>query len=382
MKILYYLENILFNKKKKFTEVENQIIEHQKYALGENASYHLKLVHFIANSILNYDEEIYIIDEFITTDEVVNLQNNINPNLKIHTIISDNLEPIFFSKRSYIFCNKYSEYLHEHIKNTFIESDFVKLFCSQTNDFYQSLEASMLVKNTHYFQFLSSEKSLSVLAKDPTKYKKNIPLENFSNFDSYKSIGNNNLIFCKGEIGKKSIVEFKGSNNTIFIENGANIKNTVLRIRGNNSVIYIGKKSNICGKFDIAGDNCLISIGENNIFTANTSRLFAQEDNSRIIIGNNCLIGEVIMRTSDSHSIVDIESQKRINHAKDILIGNKVWIAQGAFILKGVRIIDNIVVGACSIVSKSLLEENCIFAGTPAKKIRSGVQWLKERVID
>jgi len=380
MKLLEYLENIIFDKKKIFTEVESQIIEHQKYILGDNASSYVKLIHFIANSILNHDEEIYIIDQFITTDEVIVLKKTINPNIKIHMLISNDIQKISFSKKAYIFCNKYSEHLHTYIRNYFINADFIKLFCRQIDKFYQSLDASMLVQNTHYFQFLSDQESLALLIKDPAKCKNNIPFEKFDSFDSYKSIGKNNLLFCKGKVGKKSILEFKGSNNTIFIEDGADITNTVLRIRGNNSIIYVGRRSKICGKIDIQGDDSLIAIGENNTFTANTSRIFAQEDNSRIIIGNDCLIGEVTMRTSDSHSIIDIESTKRINFAEDILIGNKVWIAQDVLILKGVKIINNVVVGARALVSKSLLEENCVFAGTPAKKVRSNVQWLKERI--
>jgi len=64
-----------------------------------------------------------------------------------------------------------------------------------------------------------------------------------------------------------------------------------------------------------------------------------------------------------------------------ITIGNNVHIGQRSMVLQGVRIANNTVVGANSTVTKSLLEEHAIYAGTPAKFIRKiVVPPIEERI--
>lgn len=53
-----------------------------------------------------------------------------------------------------------------------------------------------------------------------------------------------------------------------------------------------------------------------------------------------------------------------------IKIGNNVHVGQRSMILQGVEIANNTVIGANSTVTKSLLKERAIYAGTPAKYIR------------
>ncbi len=55
---------------------------------------------------------------------------------------------------------------------------------------------------------------------------------------------------------------------------------------------------------------------------------------------------------------------------KRITIGNNVYLGSGVTILPGVNISDNVVVGAGSIVTKNL-ESNFVYAGIPARKIKS-----------
>jgi acetyltransferase-like isoleucine patch superfamily enzyme len=70
----------------------------------------------------------------------------------------------------------------------------------------------------------------------------------------------------------------------------------------------------------------------------------------------------------------------------DIVIGNDVWIGVKVVVLPGIHIADGCVVGAGSIVTKSLTEPYGIYAGNPAKLIRfrfpshvikwlCGIQW-------
>nr|WP_268998954.1 DapH/DapD/GlmU-related protein [Leptospira interrogans] len=53
----------------------------------------------------------------------------------------------------------------------------------------------------------------------------------------------------------------------------------------------------------------------------------------------------------------------------DVVIGNNVWLGSQVIVLKGVKIGDNSVIGAGSVVTKSI-PENCLAAGNPAKPIR------------
>lgn len=57
----------------------------------------------------------------------------------------------------------------------------------------------------------------------------------------------------------------------------------------------------------------------------------------------------------------------------DTYIGNQCIIGYGAIILPGVRLGDNVIVGAGSVVSKDI-PSNCIVAGNPAKIVKVGIE--------
>ena len=52
-----------------------------------------------------------------------------------------------------------------------------------------------------------------------------------------------------------------------------------------------------------------------------------------------------------------------------IQIGENIWFGARVTVLDGVNIANNVVVGACSLVSKSIPEAG-VYVGTPAKKIK------------
>ncbi len=109
-----------------------------------------------------------------------------------------------------------------------------------------------------------------------------------------------------------------------------------------------------------------LEIGSHNIFSNNVS-IIATE---KIIIGNDCLIGDrVTIVDSDFHAIDPLFRKKKAGPSKPVNIGNNVWIGTGAMVLKGVVIGDNSVIGAMSLVNKSI-PADCIAAGNPARVIR------------
>ncbi|MGP9799096.1 acyltransferase [Halomonas sp. 86] len=196
----------------------------------------------------------------------------------------------------------------------------------------------------------------------------------------------------KPELNKKLIVEdnsqeFKtleidsrGENNFVYLSPGVKLPSVKLKIQGSNNFIMIGTQSEIKGKLHIQGDNSKILIGKRNYFTNNEARLFAQENNMVISIGDDCLFGKVLFRTSDSHSIFTKGTRDRINPAISITIKNKVWMSEDIKVFKGVLIEDGIIVAANSLVTKSLTDSFSIYGGSPAKVIKKDVEWCEERV--
>ena len=88
---------------------------------------------------------------------------------------------------------------------------------------------------------------------------------------------------------------------------------------------------------------------------------------------------DVFLRTSDSHPIYDLNGT-RINNAKNILLGNHVWIGMQSLILKGTIIGDNVIVAARSTVTNtSESNPNIILAGSPAKQLKHHIQWERTR---
>ena len=91
------------------------------------------------------------------------------------------------------------------------------------------------------------------------------------------------------------------------------------------------------------------------------------QDQGGITIGDGCLIGHNVTIATLNH---DFDPSKRANITpKPVKIGKNVWIGSGSTILPGIEIGDGAVIGAGSVVTKSVLP-NTIVAGCPAKLLR------------
>ena len=101
-------------------------------------------------------------------------------------------------------------------------------------------------------------------------------------------------------------------------------------------------------------------------------------DTGRIIIGNNTLIGPDVKIYTAVHPVSANERiyTDKAGHAAirtqtaSVVIGNNVWIGGGAILLPGVTIGDHTVIGAGSVVTKSI-PEKAVACGNPCvvKKI-------------
>lgn len=172
--------------------------------------------------------------------------------------------------------------------------------------------------------------------------------------------------------------EFNGKNCVVYIGNNVNIKNVTIVMGGDNNEISIGDNCSIKGELRTAHRNSKIIIGKNTEFNG-PCRLHAAEG-KLIKIGENCLFANPRFRTSDSHSILSLDDNKRINFANDIVIENEVWIAEDVYIYKGVTVGKGSVIGARSTVTKNLPSHSlCI--GTPAAVVKSNISWCKKKLI-
>ena len=86
-----------------------------------------------------------------------------------------------------------------------------------------------------------------------------------------------------------------------------------------------------------------------------------------VTVGNDCFISHGVMFINDLFSIGRSAGGKR-EMWKPTVMGNNVLIGTNATILP-VRIVDGVVIGAGSVVTKDITKPG-IYAGNPARKIR------------
>lgn len=183
----------------------------------------------------------------------------------------------------------------------------------------------------------------------------------------------------KGKVLLGCKILVKGKGNRIILEKGGRLKNTLITISGNDNIVIIGKDSSIKdGELYIEDNGGRIAIGDKTRLCGKIH--LACIEGCSIDIGNDCLFSsEIVFRTGDSHSILDMEGN-RTNPSADIKIDDHVWFGYRAMVTKGVHIAENNIVGTASLVTKSVDESNVVVAGVPAKIVKTGVNWCSERI--
>lgn len=196
------------------------------------------------------------------------------------------------------------------------------------------------------------------------------------NFFFLKSFNGNSFV-KKGAFIKSLSIVIAGKNNKVVFQPGSRIKNSKIFIQGSNCTISVGPNCIINNTDFWIEDNIgSIVLGP---YTSIEGAHLAVTEGKEIKIGNDCMFSTSIqVRTGDSHPIFDMKTSIRINEADDVVIGNHVWIGANASVLKGVRINDGAIIGTGSIVTTSI-ENNCIYAGIPAKKVKENINWERDR---
>lgn len=151
-------------------------------------------------------------------------------------------------------------------------------------------------------------------------------------------------------------------------------------IRGKN--INIGRFVNI-GSFTFI-DTENIEIGEDTRIRENVYVTGLKKPESKLKIGNRCLISQYTFINPTLPVIFGDDCSlgghsKIFTHSsflsiiegypvtfEGVTVGNKVWIPWDVFILPGVNIGDNVVIGSNSHITRDI-PSNCIVAGNPAR---------------
>ena len=196
----------------------------------------------------------------------------------------------------------------------------------------------------------------------------------------YHIKGSGNHLIMKNCVLKSCVFDVVGENNTIVIGEGTIAKHTHFYVRGSNCHIEIGKNCYLGEgtRLHIEDSESVLRIG--NRTTVGEALFAVTEPQSNMMIGSECMIAhDIEIRTGDSHSILDVTTGERLNKAKDVFIGDHVWVAAYAKILKGVTIQKGSIVALGAIVTKNI-PENSVVAGNPAKLVKSGVSWCRERL--
>lgn len=193
------------------------------------------------------------------------------------------------------------------------------------------------------------------------------------------TIGGETSIYGEGA----SVAYVCGNDNRIIIGKGCTLRRASFFIRGSGNTIVIGDSCSAYNvQFHIEQDGNEIRVGNGTTFHGRDEQAIhmAADEGSRILIGNDCMFAHSTqIRSTDSHSIVDLEG-KRLNPARDVVIGDHCWVGLQCIILKGSQIPGHCVAAAGTVCSKTFSESNCVLAGNPARVVKRDIDWDRKFV--
>lgn len=231
-------------------------------------------------------------------------------------------------------------------------------------------------------EFLKN-KVLNGLSRQKAEYIRRIFYRLVNLFDiHYRVKGHRNKILHHKARLRNVTFEIKGNNNLIDIRENAVLNNMLIKMTGSDHRLIIGENAYLLGSRLCFEDNsCLISIGAETV-VYNNAHMGASEEGTGITIGaRSCISAQADIRTTDSHSVIDIRSQKRVNPPGNVVIGKHVFIGERATVLKGVTVGDGSMIGIAALVTKDI-PSYCVVAGFPAKIIRKNATWSWDKIKD
>ena len=169
---------------------------------------------------------------------------------------------------------------------------------------------------------------------------------------------------------------------------------TPINLHGHYNMLVIDRESGLHGKIHITDDhNVAVFLGEQG-YLAIDVRMYGGDTfvwgrravswgmrvwvqgGTVCTVGEGCLFSEnTTIRTTDHHTIFDVDTLQPVNAPQDVAIGRYVWVGQDCALSKGVTIGDGSIIGARSFVNHSVGKAE-LWAGSPARKLRERVSWV------
>ena len=109
--------------------------------------------------------------------------------------------------------------------------------------------------------------------------------------------------------------------------------------------------------------------------SANGLRVVLHGGERCVLIGEDCMFAsDTVLRGSDMHGVIDMQTGEQPECHGDILIEPHVWIGQDAIVLKNVCVGFGAMIGAKALVNRSV-PRFTMAAGNPARVLREAVSW-------
>lgn len=187
-------------------------------------------------------------------------------------------------------------------------------------------------------------------------------------------------VYTDGTVELPKVVRMTGTKHRVYIGAGSSVRGKIDMSKGNGALAYFGPDTHVNIHVDMRGGAGVFAMGEGT--TCESGVFFVHKRGSKILIGDDCLLAAgVVCRTYDGHSIYDRTTLEQIALAADISIGAHVWLANGVRVSKGANIGSGCIIGQMSLVTGST-DENCIYAGTPARCKRTNIVWSRDFVYE
>lgn len=161
----------------------------------------------------------------------------------------------------------------------------------------------------------------------------------------------------------------------VFIGPKCQMNNCFLRCWGG-EIIISGSQTCINNtRLYTRGRGCLISVDSDFSMQGGTIQSVEAKP---VRIGSHCMFsGDIEILSGDFHPIFKAGSIEVINKGEEVVVEDNVWLGAHVRLLKGTYIPSHVIVGNSSLVSKKLTEMNSIYAGIPAKLLKTGVDWAR-----
>jgi acetyltransferase-like isoleucine patch superfamily enzyme len=190
------------------------------------------------------------------------------------------------------------------------------------------------------------------------------------------------------------VEEFPGANDIRMAPGVIETIDGAIEVRGRNNTVIMGMPQHSGGFYAQLTGDAYLSIGEGAVLNQQSFLIVAparltigagtawsgpatitMHEPSEISIGANCLIaGGARISTSHVHKIYDKTTRDHLNKARNVKIGDRVWLGAEVKVFPGADIGHDSVVGMGAYVSKAY-PPHCLLVGTPAVVKRDNIVW-------